>query len=304
MRIAITGASGFVGSYAVRTLSKAGHAVRALVRPTTRREPIADYVKEWVVGDQADPQIQAALTAGVDAVIHNAVDWEALSRSPVAHFEKNVTGSLRLLEASRQAGVGQFLFISSGAVYNEILPDRLLDEDHPTWPGDIYGAYKAAVEPFLKAYHKTYGMNTSSWRPVAIYGVDPNLKRSQWYELIDATRRGETIDAPRGGKITNVQDIADALTYAIGDASVAGQFYNLVDGYMYWQQAAEFAKELSGSSATIIDRKGGGPRNQYDTRKAIDFFNRHGNTTAIRRGHAGVREYVQALLERMKEEKP
>jgi nucleoside-diphosphate-sugar epimerase len=299
MRIAITGASGFVGSYAVRSLAKAGHTVRGLVRATSRREGIADFVAEWVVGDQADPQVQAALVAGVDAVVHNAVDWEALSRSPVAHFEKNVLGSLRLLEASRQAGVAQFLFISSGAVYNEILPDRALDENHPAWPGDIYGAYKAAVEPYLKAYHKTYGMNTSSWRPVAIYGVDPNLKRSQWYELIDAVRRGEPIDAPGGGKITNVQDIADALAYAIGDASVAGQFYNLVDGYMYWQQAAEFAKELSGSSARIIDRKGNGPRNQYDTRKAIDFFNRHGNSTAIRRGPGGVRDYVKSLLEKL-----
>jgi nucleoside-diphosphate-sugar epimerase len=302
MRIAITGASGLVGSYAVRSLSRAGHAVRALVRPTSERGPIADFVKEWVVGDQADPQVQAALVAGVDAVVHNAVDWEALSRSPVAHYEKNVLGALRLLEASRQAGVAQFLFISSGAVYNEILPDRALDENHPTWPGDIYGAYKAAVEPYLKAYHKTYGMNTSSWRPVSIYGVDPNFKRSQWFDLIDTARRGGTVDTPRGGKITNVQDIADALTYAIGDASVAGQFYNLVDGYMYSQVAAEFAKELSGSSATIIDRKGHGPRNQYDTRKAIDFFNRHGNSTAIRRGHDGVREYVKELLEKMKEE--
>jgi nucleoside-diphosphate-sugar epimerase len=290
MRIAITGASGFVGSYAVRNLAKAGHAMRALVRPTSRREPIADFVAEWVVG--------------VDAVIHNAVDWEALSQSPVAHFDKNVGGALRLLEASRQAGVGQFLFISSGAVYNEILPDRPLDENHPTWPGDIYGAYKAAVEPFLKAYHKTYGMNTSSWRPVGIYGVDPDLKRSKWYDLVDKARRGQRIDAPGGGKLTNVQDIAEALTYAIGDPSVAGEFYNLVDGYMYWQQAAEFAKELTGSSAEIVDRKGAGPRNQYDTRKAIDFFNRHGNSTAIRHGHAGVRDYVKELLVKMQEERP
>ena len=67
-----------------------------------------------------------------------------------------------------KAGVGQFLFVSSVAVYHEILPDRKLDENHPTWPSSLYGAYKAAVEPHLKAYHVTYGMNTSSWRPAAI----------------------------------------------------------------------------------------------------------------------------------------
>ena len=125
------------------------------------------------------------------------------------------------------------------------------------------------------------------------------LKNAQWYDLITRARDGGTIDTPAGGKITHVQDVADALTLAVGDASVAGQFYNLVDGYMYWQTAAEFAKELSGSGATIVDRKGSGPKNHFDTAKAVDFFNRHGNATAIRRGHEGVRQYVGELLREM-----
>jgi nucleoside-diphosphate-sugar epimerase len=142
-------------------------------------------------------------------------------------------------------------------------------------------------------------MNTSSWRPAAIYGIDPKLDRSQWFKLIQTAKQGGHISTAQGGKITHVQDVADALTLAIGDDSVAGQFYNLVDGYMYWQRAAEFAKELSGSSATIDDRKGSGPRNQFDTRKAIAFFDCHGNSTALRRGHDGVRQYVRELIERL-----
>jgi nucleoside-diphosphate-sugar epimerase len=184
-------------------------------------------------------------------------------------------------------------------VNHEILEGRPLDETHPTWPNSIYGAYKASVEPFLKAYHHTYSMNTSSWRPVAVYGVDPVLKNSQWFDLIDIARKGGRIDTPKGGKITHVQDVADALTLALGDDGVSGQMYNLVDGYMYWQVAAEFAKEIVGSGAEIIDRKGMGPRNTYDCRKAIEFFERHGNHEAIRRGHAGVRQYVGELLEVM-----
>jgi hypothetical protein len=68
---------------------------------------------------------------------------------------------------------------------------------------------------------------------------------------------------------------------------------------MYWQGAAELAKELTGSDANIIDRTGHGPKNTFDTTKAVDFFNRHGNPIALRRGHDGVREYVQTLLERI-----
>ena len=300
MLVALTGSSGFIGSYTAAALRRAGHEVRALVRETSRRDHVADHVSQWRVGDAADPQAIAGLVAGVDAVVHNSVDWEALERSPVANFERNVLGSLRLLEAARQASVEQFLFVSSVAVYHEIQPDRKLDENHPTWPSGTYGAYKASIEPHLKAYHVAYGMNTSAWRPAAVYGVDPVLKSSQWYDLVAKARDGGTIDTTAGGKITHVRDVADALTLAVGDASVAGQFYNLVDGYMYWQTAAEFAKETSASGATIVDRKGAGPKNQFDTRKATGFFDRHGNATALRRGHEGVRAYVAELLAEMK----
>ena len=296
MLVALTGASGFIGSYTAAALRRAGHRVTALVRETSRRDHFEAHVSEWRTGDAADPQAIAGLVAGVEAVIHNAADWDALERSPTTHFERNVLGSLRLLEAARLAGVGQFLFVSSVAVYQEILADRKLDESHPTWPGTIYGAYKASIEPHLKAYHATYGMNTSAWRPAAVYGVDPVIKNSQWYDLIVKARDGGTVDTPAGGKITHVQDVADALTLAVGDGSVAGQFYNLVDGYMYWHVAAEFAKQMTGSGATIVDRKGSGPKNQFDTRKATEFFDRHGNGVALRRGHEGVREYVAQLL--------
>jgi len=296
MLVAVTGASGFIGSYIVAALKRAGHEVRAMVRPANRRDHIAGSVDQWCVGDVDDPQARVAVVAGAQAVVHNAADWTALKEGPVPHFRKNVLASLELLEAARQAQVGQFLFISSGAVYDEILPDRPLDENHPTWPGSIYGAYKASVEPFLKAYHKSYGMNTSSWRPVAVYGVTPRLENSPWFDLIKTARDGGRILTAQGGKITHVNDIADAMVYALGDEAVAGHFFNLVDCYMYWQMAAEFAKEFSGSAATIEDRKGTGPRNQYDTRKALAFFDRHGNTTALRHGTEGVKAYVRQVL--------
>jgi nucleoside-diphosphate-sugar epimerase len=299
MLVALTGATGFVGVHTAAALVRAGHTVRALARPTSNRAPAEPYVEDWRTGDQHDPQAIAGLVAGVDAVIHAAVDWNAREMGPGPNFQRNVLASLQLLEAARLAGVPQFLFVSSVAVYHDVLQDRKLDENHPTWPSSIYGAYKAAIEPHLKAYHLGFGMNTSSWRPAAIYGVDPNLSRSQWYDLVKTAKEGGTVDEPKGGKITHVQDVADALALAVGDDAVAGEFYNLVDGYMYWQGAAELAKELTRSSATIIDRAGTGPKNTFDTTKAALFFRSHGNTTALHRGVGGVREYVRELLTRM-----
>jgi nucleoside-diphosphate-sugar epimerase len=296
MLVAITGATGFVGSYTVKSLKAAGHRVRALVRRTSRRDHIAPYVDEWTVGEFHEPQAQAGLVAGVECLIHTAADWTATDTSPTVHASRNVLGSLQLLDAARQAGVGQFVFVSSGAAYHEILPGRPLDETHPTWPNSIYGAGKAAVEAFLKAYYFQFDMNTSAFRPVAIYGLDPVLQKSRWIDLVRKVKAGEAVSESGGGKIVHVQDVADALAYAVGDSEVAGQFYNLVDGHMYWQVAAEIAKELTGSSSPIQDRKGPGPKNTYDTARAVEFFERHGNHVGIRRGRDGVREYVAELL--------
>src|SRR4051812_46108108 len=116
MLVAITGGGGFIGSYTIRALAAAGHEVRALVRPTSRREHIAPHVSAWVEGDAADRQVLAALVAGADAVIHNGADWDALERSPVTNFDRNVRASLELLEAARQARAAQFIFVSSVAV--------------------------------------------------------------------------------------------------------------------------------------------------------------------------------------------
>lgn len=299
MLVALTGASGFIGSHIAQSLHRAGHEVRALVRRTSQRDHIAAFVGEFREGELNDQQALAGLVAGVDCVIHNGVDRGALQMAPIKNYQVNVLGSLELLEAARLAGVGQFIFVSSVAVHHEILPGGWIDENHPTWPANIYGAYKAAIESHLKAYFHTYGMNTSAWRPAAVYGIAPKLARSQWYDLIDAVRRNQQIDIAQGGKITPVGDVADALTAAVGDEQVAGQFYNLVDCYLYWQQVAEIAKQLTGSTSQIIDRKGVGPKNQFNNAKAIAFFDRHGNTTALRRGAEGVRDYVQKLLPQM-----
>lgn len=299
MLVALTGVSGFIGSYTAAALTRRGHRVRGLVRKTSRTDHIKSHVAELVVGAHDDQAAIESLVRGADAVIHNSLDWKYPEADIIANFQSNVLGSLRMLEMSRLAGAKQFIFVSSCSVYHEI-PDRengRLTEETVTWPKSDYGACKVAVEAHLKAYHHTYGMNTSAWRPAAVYGIDPNLKRSQWYELIDAAHLGRTIDTPRGGKITHVDDVADALALCVGDVSTAGQLYNLVERYMYWQEPAEMAKEITGSPATIIDRKGAGPKNQIDSSKAIAFFDRHGNGSGLRRGLDGVREYVVELLQ-------
>ena len=248
MLIALTGASGFLGSYTAAALRRKGHRVRALVRSAARRSQDEPEADEWQVGDQYDPRAQSELVAGADAVIQAAIDWAALNQGPTSNFERNVLGSLRLLEAARQAGVRQFLFVSSLDVYHEILSDRSLDETHPTWPASIYGAYKAALELHLKAYHAAHTMNTSAWRPATMYGLNPKLQKSLWFDLVKTVREGGEVSTDTNGLLVHVEDVAEALALAVGDESVAGQFYNLVDCSLEWQEVAEITRTLTGSA--------------------------------------------------------
>lgn len=296
MLIALTGAGGFLGHYTAAALRRKGHRVRALSQPAEQRSQNEPTVDEWQVGDQYDPQVQSKLLAGTDAVIQVAIDWAALNQGPIANFERNVLGSLRLLEAARQAGVRQFIFVSSMDVYHEILPDRSLDETHPTWPASIYGAYKAAVELHLKAYHTTHAMNTSAWRPATMYGINPKLQKSLWFDLVKTVRAGGEVSTDADGLLVHVEDVAEALALAVGDEVVAGQFYNLVDCSMAWQEAASMMSALSESAAAHQARPGRVTQQPFNLAKAVTFFDQHGNRKALRRGREGVAEYIAALL--------
>ena len=57
---------------------RGGHQVRALVWPTSRRDHIQEFVSEWRLGDQSDPQVLAGLVAGAEAVVHASADWNVL----------------------------------------------------------------------------------------------------------------------------------------------------------------------------------------------------------------------------------
>lgn len=224
MRVALTGASGLVGSQTARALAAAGHEVRGLVRTGTAPE-IADVHR----GDFADPSVAARLVAGCGALVHAAVHWSLEKPTDDENFAHNVAGTAALLDAARAAGA-QVLFVSSAAVYHG-LPPGPVGAGGPVRPTSVYAASKIAVEALLAAYHATYGLNTSWWRPPMLYGRHPVFARSRWFDPCSAT----------DGYVAAVDDVAAALALAVGDPDVAGRGFDLADCYVTWDGGAPAA---------------------------------------------------------------
>src|SRR5437773_2666748 len=277
MRIAVTGATGFLGRYLVRRLGRAGHKLRCWHRPNSDRSGFGDVADaiEWLPGTLADAEATAALVRQTDAVVHAAVDWAGRRNrareggADLSEFlHHNLMGTLLLLQAAQAAGVARLVFISSCAVHEVILEGRPLDETHPLWPTSHYGVQKPALEKFVHSYGLGQGWPICALRPTGIYGVDHPPAKSRWYDLVGKVRRGEPIASAAGGKEVHADDVARAVELVLSaDAqAIAGQAFNCYDRYIAEQHVAQIAKELSSSRSSIADLNEG-PKHQISTDK-------------------------------------
>ncbi len=273
MRIAVTGATGFLGRYLVERLLAQGHQLRCWQRPTSDVSGFDSNPRrlQWLPGDLGDAPAAAELVAGCEAVVHAALyhpggGFRGGEGDILEFVERNIVGALRLIEAARAADVGRFVFISSCAVHEKILSDRPLDETHPTWAASHYGAHKAAIEQFVHSYGSGQGYPICALRPTGIYGLAHPGQQSKWYELVRSVASGEPVECRRGGKEVHAADVARAVEILLLAPDIAGEVYNCYDRYVSDYEVASIAKRLSGSPSEIRGQPAT-PKHQIVTEK-------------------------------------
>lgn len=279
MRIGVTGATGFLGRHLVGTLIDRGHDVIAW---QSRRRPVdhrpidhrpVDHRQDvdWIDGRLGDADAANDMASRCDAIVHTAlVRGDSFMDDPddvCNYFRHNVIGSLQLIEASAQHRHRRFVFVSSGAVHEKVLPGKSIDETHPLWPGSIYGAYKASVETLIHAYGIGGKLSACSLRPTSIYGVNEPIENSKWYELVRGIVAGETVDVSGGAKCVHVGEVARAASILLQtDEAVAGETFACCDRLISNHEVAAIAKRISGSDSVLAGQpKTGG--NTIDTAK-------------------------------------
>ncbi|HEX7379687.1 MAG TPA: NAD(P)-dependent oxidoreductase [Pirellulales bacterium] len=300
MKIAITGATGFLGRYLVAGLAAQGHQLRCWHRPNSDLEGFeasADRV-EWLVGELGDDGAGERLVAGREAVVHAALHhpgggFRGGEGDIVPFVEHNLVGTFKLIEAARAAGVARFVFVSTCAVHEKILSDRPLDETHPLWPASHYGAHKAAIEKFVHSYGYGMGYPICALRPTGIYGLAHPPRDSKWFDLVQSVVRGETVTCRRGGKEVHAADVANAVGILLSAPAnqIAGEAFNCYDRYISDWDVAKLTKEICASGA-VIQGSQTSPNNQIQTEKLRRLGMEFGGETRLRET---VKQLVEAV---------
>lgn len=264
--VAITGASGYVGRFVMAELQSRGIVVRALARPDSNRDGFAAPV-EWITGDLRDTDAITQLVNGVDAVVHLAYEHApgkyrgGEGTDLPAWLESNVNGSLRLLMAAQEANVEKFVFLSSRAVFSHTEPGRVLDEDHPTSPDTHYGAYKVAVEAFLKSFARVSGMKTVSVRATGVYGLTYPVVRSKWWNLIQAVLHDQPITSSGGGTEVHGADVAKVIAALLEQPTLDFDTIHLSDLYVTHQKIVRLARRLADKPGSLPPAPASPPSN-------------------------------------------
>jgi 2-alkyl-3-oxoalkanoate reductase len=233
-QIAITGASGLVGSHLVEFLGARGYPVKAIVRSSNS---VAPFLRNWqergVEICQSDVTSPASLFEAfqnADVVVHAAGIVDPYGKRKDI-FNTNVEGTKNAVMAAQHNKVKQFIFISSLSVITGRHDQFNTKEDAPYQEsGEAYADSKIKAERLVRAAIEKDRFPATILRPGFIYGP----REKAWLpRLINSITTGKAMLIDGGLKETNVvyvENVSRAIAAAIEQPASIGQIYNLTDG--------------------------------------------------------------------------
>lgn len=234
----VTGGAGFIGSHIVGELVHRGQSVRIVDNFSTgKKENIAPFLEkiELIEGDIKDFKVCQQAAKDMDFVLHQAA-LTSVPRSiedPLLTNEVNITGTLNLLLASRDAGVQRFVLASSAAVYgdNPGLPKK---EDMEGFPLSPYAASKRMGELYCQVFNRVFGLSTVSLRYFNIFG--PRQDPSSQYASVIPNFIGKMLkeekpvvfgDGEQSRDFLYVSNVVEANILASQAREVSGEVFNI-----------------------------------------------------------------------------
>ncbi|MGH9355554.1 MAG: SDR family oxidoreductase [Terriglobia bacterium] len=265
----ITGGSGFIGSHMVDELLRRGEKVRVLDNLSTGRKENLAHVKDRIEFLELDirelESIRAAF-AGADYVIHLAA-LASVPRSvadPITSNSVNITGTLNVLVAARDANVKRLVFSASSSAYGDN-PEFPRQETQMPRPLSPYALGKLAGEYYCQLFTQLYGLETVLLRYFNIFGPRQNHHSPYTGVLsifITQLLRGETPtifgDGEQSRDFTYVANAVKATLLACTAPGAAGRIINVGVGEQFTLNCT--VAMLNKVMALNVDPKFGPPR--------------------------------------------
>jgi len=263
-RYLVTGGAGFIGSHIVKRLVAEGAHVRVIDNLSTgqmrRLDPVRSAI-DFIEADLADATTTRKAVGGIDYVLHQAA-VPSVQRSvadPVTTNRANVTGTINLLDACRNAQVRRFVFAASSSAYGdtEVLPKREDMESNPLSP---YALQKFVGERYCRLYYELYGLETLSLRYFNVFGPeqDPHSEYSAVVpKFISRLLANQPItiygDGEQSRDFTYIENVVEANLLALKAPNAAGTLCNIGCGErITLNRLVSLLEQQLGVSAQVI----------------------------------------------------
>lgn len=178
-KILVTGSDGFIGSHLIEVLVRQGYDVRAFVLYNSFNSwGWLDHCNEDVkgkfevfAGDIRDPNGVRTAMKGCDVVLHLAalIAIPYSYHSPDTYVDTNIKGTLNIVQAARDLGVGKVIHTSTSEVYGtaRFVP---ITEEHPLQGQSPYSASKIGADQIAMSFYTSFGTPVVTLRPFNTYG--------------------------------------------------------------------------------------------------------------------------------------
>ena len=237
----VTGGAGFIGSHIVEELVKRDNRVRVLDNFSSGKKehlsPFKDRI-DLIEGDIRDISTCARAVKSIDVIFHQAAMTSVPGsvEEPGACNAVNVSGTLNMLMAAREAGVKRLVFASSSSIYGDEpeLPNR---EEELGIPQSPYAVSKRTGEIYCQMYTKLFGFSTVCLRYFNVFGPRQDPK-SQYAaaipifitRMLEGCRPVVYGDGEQTRDFVYVRNVVEANLLAAHGMDAAGEVMNIASG--------------------------------------------------------------------------
>ena len=234
MKVLVTGGTGFVGRYLVRSLIEKGALVRMLIRKDGSNEEFKKAGVELVHGDITEKNSLHGITKGINIIYHLAAMGHVSAMSKAAYlsfFNVNVNGTKYLAEDCCNNKVEKFIHFSSTAAMG-LIKKPLVDETVHCQPSTPYQRSKYESEKIVLEYWKDIGLPVVILRPCMIYGIGGT---GEFLKMCRLIKKGLFPKIGRGKNLTPIVHVKDVVRAAIlaGDKGRSGETYLITSRNSY-----------------------------------------------------------------------